>query len=100
MDKARIGFIGVGGIGSLHLQHVHSIEEAEIVAVCDINEENAAKKHKNWAYPLFTRTLMTFLKVKRWMVCSYVFHPFRYHGVGTKLDKYWPRTIPTFLSLK
>ena len=44
MGKVKIGFIGVGGIGSVHVENVSKIEDAEIVAICDVNAENAAKK--------------------------------------------------------
>jgi len=43
MDKVKVGFVGVGGIASVHLKNVSENEHAEIVAVCDINEENAKK---------------------------------------------------------
>lgn len=44
MSKVKVGFVGVGGIAGLHLDNVSKIEHAEIVAVCDIVEENAKKK--------------------------------------------------------
>jgi predicted dehydrogenase len=37
----RIGFVGVGGIAQSHLQRLQQIPEAEIVALCDIDEERA-----------------------------------------------------------
>ena len=39
MDKVRIAVIGVGIIGESHLQTYKGIPEAEVVAICDINEE-------------------------------------------------------------
>lgn len=39
MDKIRIGLIGCGIIGNCHLESYKSIPEAEVVAICDINEE-------------------------------------------------------------
>ena len=38
MDKIRIGVIGVGIIGESHLMEYQKIPEAEVVAICDINE--------------------------------------------------------------
>ena len=38
MDKVRIAVIGVGIIGNAHLKEYQTIPEAEVVAICDINE--------------------------------------------------------------
>lgn len=38
--KVRIGLIGAGNIAHTHLESYKKLENAEIVAVCDINEEN------------------------------------------------------------
>ena len=38
-DKVRIGIIGTGQIAKYHLQQYAKIPEAEIVAVCDIRED-------------------------------------------------------------
>lgn len=37
----RIGFVGTGGIARAHIQHLASVPEARIVAVCDIDEGRA-----------------------------------------------------------
>lgn len=39
MEKVRIAVIGNGIIGEQHLQNYAKIPEAEVVAICDINEE-------------------------------------------------------------
>ena len=39
MEKIRIAVIGVGIIGEAHLNTYRSIPEADVVAICDINEE-------------------------------------------------------------
>lgn len=39
MEKVRIAVIGNGIIGESHLQTYKNIPEAEVVAICDINEE-------------------------------------------------------------
>lgn len=41
MEKIKIGVIGAGLIGQTHLDNYAKINEAEIVAVCDINEDAA-----------------------------------------------------------
>ena len=38
MDRVRIGVIGVGQIGKMHLEQYAKIPAAELVAFCDINE--------------------------------------------------------------
>lgn len=43
MEKVRIGFVGVGGMGMDHVQNLLKIQGAEIVAVCDIVEEKVIK---------------------------------------------------------
>ena len=42
-DKIRIGIIGTGIIGKSHISRYQSIPEAEIAAVCDIQEAEAKK---------------------------------------------------------
>ena len=44
MKKVRVGFIGVGGIATVHLNNIAKNDQAEIVAVCDISEENVKKQ--------------------------------------------------------
>lgn len=39
MEKVKIAVIGVGIIGEQHLQNYAKIPEADVVAICDINEE-------------------------------------------------------------
>lgn len=45
MEKVRIGIVGVGNIGSFHMRNVlgGELENAELVALCDINPEKLAK---------------------------------------------------------
>jgi len=43
IDPVRIGFIGVGGMGSAHVRNFLKIEGVEIKAVCDIVEEKVAR---------------------------------------------------------
>jgi len=39
LDKVRIGVIGVGQIGKLHVKGYQGIDDAEVVAAADINEQ-------------------------------------------------------------
>lgn len=43
LDRVRIGFVGVGGMGSWHVQNLLKIEGVEIRAICDIVESHAAR---------------------------------------------------------
>lgn len=43
MRNIRIGVIGVGQIGKAHLELYSKIEGAEIVAICDVNKQEAEK---------------------------------------------------------
>ena len=48
MKKLRIGMVGTGNIASVHLDAYKNVEQAEIVAACDINPEtlkNAAEQY-------------------------------------------------------
>jgi hypothetical protein len=38
MDRVRVGFVGVGGMGGAHVRNFMGLEGVEIVALCDINE--------------------------------------------------------------
>ena len=42
-DRVRVGVIGVGQIGKIHLDNYRSIDGAEIVAVADVNEFEARR---------------------------------------------------------
>jgi predicted dehydrogenase len=43
LESVRIGFVGVGDMGSCHVQNLLKIEKAEIRAVCDIVEGKVAR---------------------------------------------------------
>ncbi|MFN8377722.1 MAG: Gfo/Idh/MocA family oxidoreductase [Anaerolineae bacterium] len=38
-SKLRVGIIGVGGIGNVHLKAFEAVTDAEVVAICDIRPE-------------------------------------------------------------
>jgi predicted dehydrogenase len=46
IDPVRIGFVGVGGMGSAHVRNFMKIEGVDIKAVCDIVEEKVARIQK------------------------------------------------------
>jgi predicted dehydrogenase len=48
MGKLKIAVIGLGSISDLHLASYQQNPDAEIYAVCDINEERAHKKAKEY----------------------------------------------------
>jgi predicted dehydrogenase len=43
MDVVRVGFVGVGGMGSAHVKNLLNIEGVELRAVCDLVEERVAR---------------------------------------------------------
>ena len=43
IERVRIGFVGVGGMGTVHVNNLVRIEGAEIRAVCDIVEDKVAR---------------------------------------------------------
>ncbi|MCR8634346.1 Gfo/Idh/MocA family protein [Paenibacillus radicis (ex Xue et al. 2023)] len=51
MQRIRIGVIGVGIIGKAHLQEYAGIPGAEVVALCDINEQEARLTAEKYGIP-------------------------------------------------
>ena len=45
-DKVKIGIIGIGTIGSVHATTYAQVENAEVVALCDILPDRLAEKSK------------------------------------------------------
>ncbi|MDZ4673479.1 MAG: Gfo/Idh/MocA family oxidoreductase [Gemmatimonadota bacterium] len=43
MAKVRIGFVGVGGMGSVHVDNLLAIPGAELVAICDVVPEKVTR---------------------------------------------------------
>ena len=43
MKKVRCGIVGLGQIGPMHCESVSQIENAQLVCVCDLDEEKAKK---------------------------------------------------------
>ena len=46
METVRIGFVGVGGMGTAHVQNLAQIEGAQVTAVCDIRPAHAERAKK------------------------------------------------------
>ncbi len=46
LERVRVGYVGVGGMGSAHVRNLLKIEGVEIRAVCDIVEEKVARVQK------------------------------------------------------
>jgi predicted dehydrogenase len=44
-DRIRIGLIGCGGMGTVNLIDFQRNRDVEIVAVCDVNQQNASQAH-------------------------------------------------------
>ena len=51
VDKVRVGVIGTGQIGKHHLRVYDEIPEAEVVAVCDIREDEARRVAQLYGVP-------------------------------------------------
>jgi predicted dehydrogenase len=49
MDRVRIGFVGVGGQGSSHVENLLTLEGVEIKALCDIVPEKVSAWQKKFA---------------------------------------------------
>ena len=48
MEKVRVGIIGGGRITDLHIPGYRDLDTAELVAVCDVNEQVAQKRAAQW----------------------------------------------------
>ena len=54
MRKYGFGVIGCGVISDTHIKAIESIEEAELVAVCDTREQAARAKADKWGCAWYT----------------------------------------------
>jgi len=53
-EVVKIGVIGVGGMGSAHCKMIKDVKEAELVFVCDIEEDVAKARGEEFGVPYFT----------------------------------------------
>ncbi|MCC2864836.1 Gfo/Idh/MocA family oxidoreductase [Anaerovorax odorimutans] len=52
MKKVRIGVVGLGNLGELHVRHLQNkIADSEVVAVCDVFSERVAAIQKEYEVP-------------------------------------------------
>src|SRR5690606_29264865 len=55
-DKVRIGVIGVGQIGKHHLDNYRKLDQAEVVAITDVNEAEGQQVAQRYGIPdVYTR---------------------------------------------
>lgn len=54
MDMVRFGIIGTGGMGTGHAHTMKNVEEAELTAVCDIDQEVCDRVSAEFEVPGFT----------------------------------------------
>jgi predicted dehydrogenase len=54
LEPVKIGVIGVGGMGGSHCQVIDQLEEAELVAVADVNEATAREVGEKYGAKPFT----------------------------------------------
>lgn len=47
LETVRIGFVGIGGMGSVHVRNLLDIEGVEMTALCDIRPEHA-ERARDW----------------------------------------------------
>lgn len=50
-DKLRVGVIGSGFAGNSHIEGYKNVEDAELIAVCDVSEERAKEVAEKYAIP-------------------------------------------------
>ena len=46
LDRVRVGFVGVGGMGTVHLENYLALEGVDLKAVCDIDPSHAERARK------------------------------------------------------
>jgi predicted dehydrogenase len=51
MERIRVGLIGVGGISSLHYLGYKDNPQAELHAICDVNNELLQRRVREWGIP-------------------------------------------------
>ena len=69
LETVRIGFVGIGGMGSVHVRNLLDIEGVEMTALCDIRPEHA-ERARDWVVEaggpeptLYTRGETDFLRM-------------------------------------
>jgi len=78
MEKVRIGVVGLGGMGQGHIKKIGELEEAELTAVSDVDEDVTGQIAEEHGVPGFTEytELMTKDLVDAVLVATpHYFHP-------------------------
>ena len=81
MKKLKFALIGCGRISKRHINVIREIEEAELVAVCDIDQERVNQTCKEVNVPGFTDMHEMMKNVETDVVC--ILTPSGYHGEHT-----------------
>jgi hypothetical protein len=111
MDTVRIGFVGVGGMGSNHVKNLLEIEGAQITALCDIVEEKVSRAQE-WVtgagFPkpsAYTRGETDFIRMCETedLDLVYTATPWRWHVpvclAAMKNDKHAATEVPAAVTL-
>ena len=54
MEKIRFGILGCGTIGDVHAKSIMALEDAELIAICDVNAERAAEYAKRYGVKAYS----------------------------------------------
>lgn len=84
MEKARIGFVGVGAMGQMaHLRNYVNVGECQVVAIAEINQEQAEKVSARYGIPKIYKNHLAMLEAEKLdgIVAS---QPFTRHGILLK----------------
>ncbi len=57
MSAVNVGVIGVGAMGENHVRVYHKMEEANLIAISDVNERALKRIEKNMKQPVILTTM-------------------------------------------
>jgi len=57
VDKVKVGVVGLGLVSFSHMDAYQAHPDAEIIAVCDRDEEKAKKRQKSMVSVIITRIM-------------------------------------------
>lgn len=89
----KVGFVGTGGIAGAHLNALKTFEDVEFVAMCDVVEEKAKSRAKEFGGKPFTDFKVMFDKVD--MDALYICTPPFAHGEQERIA--CEKGIPMFI---
>jgi len=81
-ERLRVGVIGVGGQGQFSWSQLHAIKEAEVVALCDVHEQMAAKARETFPHASFDADFRKLLD-RKGLDAAVVATPDHTHAVAT-----------------